>query len=219
MIHDRLDDLLDRSAPNSAPAAKADLDAMIAEAHQHAPRRRRPRTMVTTGVIAAFLVGGVGVAAATDGFTTWGAGVQNPERAVEFTMSNGFACELRVSDFYSGTDPLFMHQVNGTLGEWYRSSDALSQIEAFVPERLEGLGPIELNPGETLETLPPGEGNHRQWTLEWQAWDLAISDAEAAELACQGIPPGDERFEGAERNGQIQCLDKSGELYVPGSEQ
>ena len=219
MTRDLLDDLLDRSAPTSDAASRADLEAMISEAQQHAPRRRRPRVFIATGIVAAFLVGGAGVAAATDGFSSWGSGVQNPERAVEITMSNGFECELRFSDYYAGKDPLFLNQVNAILSDWYRTPDALSQVKEFVPERLEALGPLELNPGETLESLPPGEVDHRKWMQEWLAWDLALSDAEHAELARHGIPPGDGRFEGAERNGQIQCLDESGNLYAPGTEQ
>src|SRR5690606_35140638 len=54
MIHDTLDDLLDRSAPASRPAAQGDLDAMIAEAFQSAPRTVRPRILIAAGLAAVF---------------------------------------------------------------------------------------------------------------------------------------------------------------------
>ena len=216
MTRDTLDDLLDGSAPPASPAAKADLAAMIAEARHEAARPLRPRILIAAGLAAVLATGGVGVAAATDGFS-WAPWAQDPIGAVQFTMANGFQCELRFSEYTAGSNPEFVHEVNGILENWYRSSDVLAAVRAGVPAELETVGPIELQPGETLETLPPGELQHREWIRQWLAWDLATSDAEWQELARQGIQPGDPRLGGAERNSQIQCLDENHEPYVPGA--
>jgi hypothetical protein len=132
-------------------------------------------------------------------------------------MANGLQCELRYSGYTGGEDPAYVGEVNNALENWYRSADVLAAVQASVPAKLEDLGPIELQPGETLETLPPGEAQHREWIREWLAWDLAISAAEWQQLESQGIQPGDGRMEGSERSGQIQCLDENNELYAPGA--
>ena len=216
MIRDPFDDLLDRSAPSSTPPAKVDVDAMIAEARQSAPRPLRPRMLVAAGLAAVLTSGGLGIAAATDIFS-WAPWAQEPIGAVQFTMANGFQCELRFSEYTGGEDPAYVDEVNGVLEDWYRSTDVLAAVRTIVPKTLEDLGPIELQPGETLETLPPGEAQHREWVRQWLAWDLAISDAEWQELTSHGIQPGDPRLGGSERNSQIQCLDENHEPYAPGA--
>lgn len=216
MIRDPFDDLLDRSAPLSTPPAKADVDAMIAEARRSVPRPLRPRVLVAAGLAAVLASGGLGIAAATDIFS-WAPWAQEPIGAVQFTMANGFQCELRYSGYTGGEDPVFVGEVNAVLENWYRSADVLAAAEAIVPSKLEDLGPIELQPGETLETLPPGEAEHREWARQWLAWDLAISDVEWQELASKGIQPGDARMDLSERNGQIQCLDENHEPYLTGA--
>ena len=216
MIRDPFDDLLDRSAPKTTAPAKADLDAMIVEARKSVPRPLRPRILLAAGLAVALTSGGLGLAAATDIFS-WAPWAQEPIGAVQFTMANGFQCELRYSGYTGGDDPAYVGEVNSALEAWYRSADVLAAAQAIVPAKLEDLGPIELQPGETLETLPPGEAQHREWARQWLAWDLAISDAEWQHLANQGIQPGDARMGGSERNGQIQCLDENNELYVPGA--
>jgi hypothetical protein len=216
MIRDPLDDLLDRSAPTSRPAEKVDLDAMIADARQPATRTPRRRILMAAGLTAVLASGGVGVAAATDGFS-WAPWARDPIGAVQFTMANGLVCELRFSEYTGGDDPAYVNEVNGILEEWYRSTDVLAVARAIVPAKLDELEPIELQPGETLETLPPGEAQHREWVRQWLAWDLAISDAEWQELTSHGIQPGDARLAGSERSGQIQCLDQNSQPYPPGA--
>lgn len=215
MIRDQFDDLLDRSAPPSTPLAKADVDAMIADARQSAPRPLRPRILVAVGLAAVLTSGGLGFAAATDIFS-WAPWAQEPIGAVQFTMANGFQCEIRYSGYTAGKDPAYVDEVNRILEDWYRSTDVLGAVQAFVPTALEDVGPLELQPGETLETLPPGEATNREWARQWLAWDIAISNAEWQELTRYGLQPGDPRMEGSERSGQIQCLDENHEVYVPG---
>lgn len=216
MTRDPLDDLLDRSAPASTALPKGDVDAMIADARRSAPRPLRTRVLVAGGLAAVFASSGLGIAAATDGFS-WAPWAQEPIGAVHFTMANGFQCEMRYSGYTGGEDPAYVGEVNGALENWYRTADVLAAIEPNVSTKLEELGPIELYAGETLETLPPGEAENREWARQWLAWDLAISDAEWQELARHDIQPGDPRMYGSERSGQIQCLDENGEPYMMGA--
>jgi hypothetical protein len=217
MTRDPLDELLDSSAPPARPAAKHDLDAMIAEARQSAPRTTRSRVLVAAGLAAAFTFGGVGIATATDGLS-WAPWAQDPIGTVQFTMGNGFQCELRFSEYTKGRDASFEREVNGILEHWYRSTDVLPIVEAIVPSRLAGLDPedLEIGIGAAGDVLPPGEAERREWSRQWLAWDLAVSDAESHELAAHGIQPDDERFAGSERSGQIQCRDENGEPYALG---
>lgn len=217
MTRDPLDDVLDRSAPELDPVSRRDLDAMIAAARAQTHPRRHPRVLIAGGAVAAVLIAGVGTAAATDGFS-WAPWAQNPLGAIPFTMANGFDCELRFSNYTAGTDPWFVGEVNRILREWYVTADVIGEVEVLVPAARENpdLDSIELQPGETLESLPPGEAEHREWIREWMAWDQAVSEAEWDELARHGIRPGDPRMEGSERSGQIQCLDEDHQPYVPG---
>jgi hypothetical protein len=219
MTPDLLDDLLDSSAPATRAATEKDLAAMIRIARSDARpgRRRLPRVAFGIG-LAAILAGGAGVAVATDGFT-WAPWAQDPVGAVSFTMSNGFACELRFSEITGGQDPAFVDDVNRILEDWYRSSDVVGAASAALPTEFAGedLREVHLEPGETLESLPVGEAEHRLWAQQWMAWDLAVSQLESEELERRGIAPDDERFGGSQRKGQIQCFDESGELYAPGA--
>lgn len=214
MIRDTLDELLDHSAPPTRPAAKRDLDAMIADAREPAARTLRPRVLIAGGLATVFAFGGVGIAAATDGFS-WAPWAQEPIGTVQFTMGKGFECELRFSRYTEGRDPGYVSEVNSILEDWYRSTDVLPVAQAIVPTRLESLRPEELEMGisEGSEPLPPEEAERRGWARQWLAWDLAVSDAEWRELENHGIRAGDERFTGSERSGQIQCLDENNEPY------
>jgi hypothetical protein len=216
VIHDTLDERLDHSARSFQPAAKADIEAMITDARAVAPRTLRPRVLVTAALALVLASGGVGVAVATDGFS-WAPWVEHPIGAVQFTMANGFQCELRYTEYTRGSDPVYVAKVNGILKDWYRSGEVLASIQPLVPTALEEVGPIELNPGETLDTLPPGEAEHRGFVRQWIAWDLAINDAESQELSSQGLKPGDERMGGSERASQIKCFDENHKLYMPGA--
>jgi len=223
MTADPLDDLLDRSVPTPSSVPQADFEVMITEARELVPRSRRAPALIAAGSVVFLLAGGTGVAAATDGFR-WSPWAQDPIGAVPFTMENGFDCELRLSEYkpgtkpgYPDTDPAFVDKVNRILEDWYRSADVVAAAREFVPTALDEYGPIALQPGETVDTLPPGEAEHRAWLREWVAWDQAISEAEAHELANSGIEPGDARLGGSERSGQIQCFDADHQLYVPGA--
>ena len=219
MTRDLLDDLLDRSAPATRAMADGDVATMIRRARSEGtPRRRRlPRVALGVG-LAAILVGGAGVAVATDGFS-WAPWAQDPVGAVSFTMSNGFDCELRFSEYRAGDDPAFLGEANRILKDWFRSTDVVTAAAASLPTEFAGkdLEEVQLEPGETLESLPAGEAEHRLWVQQWLAWDLAVGQLESEELQRHGIAPDDDRFAGSERSGQIQCFDESGQPYVPGA--
>lgn len=224
MTPDAFDDLLDRSAPATWAADPAALRAMIAEARTEVQRRRR-RIAVASGVLAMVLVGGAGVAVATDGFS-WAPWAQDPVGAVSFTMSNGLDCELRFSEYTSGPDSLFLADVNRTLEEWYRTTDVVSEAKALVPRKQEYWATLktaedkaeldaqlaELSPQDRAEAIA-----HNEWSDEWIAWELVVSDLETEALRKAGFAVPDDRFVGSERVSGIQCLDENGDLYMPGA--
>lgn len=214
MNDDTLHDLLDRSAPAVETAPRSEVDRMIAEARR-VPRRRRARRTAAAASVTLLLLGGAGAAAASDAFS-WAPWAQDPVGAVTFDTEAGLSCELRFSEWTGGADPLFVADVNRILREWYETEDIVASATDHLPAAYASVGPVALQPGETVDSLPPGEFAHRQWVRDWSAWDLAVADAEYARLSDHGIRPGDDRFAGAERNGQIQCLDESGRLYAPG---
>ena len=76
-----LDELLDRSAPSTRDSDPSAVRAMISAASREARPPGRRRVAVASGVLAVLLVGGAGVAVATDGFT-WSSAVQESPKAV-----------------------------------------------------------------------------------------------------------------------------------------
>lgn len=233
MSPDLLDDLLDRSAPATRAAVDDAMRVMVADAASQArplrPRRRRTRLAVGGG-LAVLLASGAGVAAATDGFGIWS--ITDPVGAVSFTMANGLACELRFSEYKVGDylaeqhgDPAFLADVNRTLEEWYASTDVVREAEALLPAQREHLAAMtedaQDDPGADMSALTAEEQSaeieHRAWSREWLAWDLAVSELETRALTVAGFSVDDDRFVGSERSGQIQCLDQDGKPYVPGA--
>jgi hypothetical protein len=203
MNPDRLDELLTNSAPMTQPAPRAAVEEMIVASRQRASRRGRAPRIVAAATLAALLVGGAGVATATDGFR-WAPWAQDPVGAVKIAMQDGRQCELRFSEYRAG-NPFFLGEVNAILRDWYRSTDVVAEARAVLPTMLQRVGPVDLAPGETLGSLPEGEAERRAWSREWLAWDLAVSEVESRELSRHGIAPGDGRFDGSERSSQIRC--------------
>ncbi|MFB7891356.1 hypothetical protein ACFC1I_04055 [Microbacterium sp. NPDC056044] len=220
MTPDLLDDLLDRSSPATRAADPADLRAMIGPASREARRPRRRRIGFAAGALAALLVGGAGVAAATDGFGAWT--IEEPVGAVAFTMSNGFRCELRFSGYRNGPDPAFLSEVNRTLDEWYRTTDVVGEAQSLVPERQEEYLALrspeerteldrqlgELSPEDRAEAIA-----HNAFADEWIAWTLVVADLEAQALRDAGFSVPDPRFVGSDASSQIQCFEGDGRLY------
>jgi len=88
MTPEALDDLLDHSAPATRAADDTALRAMMAEARREAPRGRKRRGAIVAGALVAVLVGGAGVATATDGFT-WAPWLQDPIGSYSLTLPRG----------------------------------------------------------------------------------------------------------------------------------
>lgn len=223
MTPDSLDDLLDRSAPATRAPRDADIAAMISAARDQAPRGRRRRIAIASGVIAAVLLGGTGVATAADRFSWW-PWAQDPVGAVSFTMPNGFDCEMRFSEYRNGTDPFFLADVNRALEEWYRATDVVALAEARLPQKREEYAAMESAEQRAeldaqLAELTPAERDeaiaHNAWGAEWVAWDLVVSDLETDALRDAGFTVPDDRLVGSERIGGIRCLDLDGQPYLP----
>ena len=224
MNPDPLDDLLASSSPRTAVASRLELEAMIGAVRGEVPVRSRvPRVALGVG-LAVLLVGGAGVAVATDGFD-WAPWVQDPVGAVSFTMANGFDCELRFSEYTAGSDAAFLSDVNRLLRDWYGSTDVVSEAQALLPAQRDQVAAMEAaqpdDPEADMSSLTPEERadeiENRGWAREWLAWSLAVSDLETDALRNGGFAADDERFVGSERSGQIQCFDEDHELYVPGA--
>lgn len=229
MTPDLIDELLDGSAPATRTPRDEDVTAMIAAARAEAPAqrpiRRRRRLALTAGALAAVLVGGAGVAAATDGFT-WAPWAQDPVGAVQFTMSNGFDCELRFTRYSGGSDPIFIADVNRTLEEWYEATDVVASARELVPAKQAYWNDLKGDADRAelerqLDELTPEDRAaaiaHNEWADEWTAWELAVSDLETDALRDAGFAVPDDRFVGTERISGIQCLDVDGEIYAPGA--
>ena len=224
MNPDLLDDLLDSSAPPTRSARESDLSAMIVAARAEMPKPRRRRVAVVAGALAVALAGGAGVASATDVFR-WAPWAQDPVGAVSFTMSNGFTCEMRFSDYSGGSDPAFVADVNRTLEEWYRVTDVVGTARTLVPTKLAYWDDLQSDDERAeldrqLAELSADERAaavaHNAWADEWTAWDLAVSDLETEALRDAGFAVPDERFVGIERTSGIRCLDLDGQPYAPG---
>lgn len=222
MTPDLLDDLLDRSTPTTRAPHDADVSAMITESRAAVPRPRRRRIALASGMLALVLIGGAGVAAATDGFS-WAPWAKDPVGAVSFTMPNGFACELRFAAYSGGSDPAYVAEINRVLEDWYRSTDVVAEVTPLLPatrERLAGMSADSDPDGDMAELAPEAradEVEHRAWAAEWMAWEWAVGDAEVKALRDAGYSVPDERLTGTERVSGIQCLDLDRRPYVPGA--
>lgn len=221
MTPDLLDELLDRSAPMTRGADRADLGTMMRDAARQARSRSRRRIGIAAGALATLLVAGTGVAVATDGMS-WSPQVAEPRRSVSFTMDIGFDCELRFAATTGGLDRAFVGNANRILDDWYQSADITALGNAHREQTIADHAAITeaplLEAGETWEGLPPGEAEHRRWSREWMVWTLIISDLEGEELKRHGIDPADPRFASSSGMSQIQCFDQNGEVYVPGAD-
>jgi hypothetical protein len=227
MTPETLDRLLDGSAPATRAPRDADLAAMIPAAQTEARptgARRWRRATVTAGVLAAVLLGGAGVAAATDGLG-WAPWVRNPFVAIPFAAGDGVDCEVRFAEYVQGSDPslvadaAFLAQVNRALEGWYRETDVASEARARLPQKRAEVEAMQEGAEIDLSELSAAEQREaarRAWIQEWKLWTMVVDDLETEALREAGISLPDERFVGVERLGQVQCSDGSGEYYAPG---
>lgn len=217
MTPDPLDDLLERSAPRTVAPGKAEVEAMIAAARAQVPAPRRiPRVALGLG-LATLLVGGAGVAAATDGFD-WAPWAQDPIAEYPLTLPSGWDCAVRIAH-YTSTDGELADSVNHLVEEWWREVDVVGRAAALTPKMIDHIrasGNVMYN-ADTGENEPAGYGT--TWydadQEYYSAFAQAISELESAYLGEQGIDSDMLGAAALEGGYGIQCLDENGEVAVP----
>lgn len=202
---------LDRAAPPIDSLDPSRLDAMIADARGRASSGRRgPRLLVGTA-IALGLMGGAGAAAA-GGLIEWIPEVDDPVGGLQFTMTNGFTCEMRASEYTLGADDSYIAEINRALEDWYASANVIAAAQSELPQALSDYDAA----GGGTPSGPESSREHEIYVREWMAWSMALMEAEQDELERRGFVGGDPRRDGSERASQIVCFDQDGELYTPG---
>lgn len=219
MTRDPLDDLLDRSSPATREVDAARLPAMIAEARAQVPRRPRRgrRIAVASGALAILLVGGAGVAVATDGFS-WGPWLSDPVGTYSLTLPSGLDCTVRIAQ-YTASDPAVAGDVNRIVADWWRSADVAAEAETLVPRMIGRMRASENSVyiAETGETVPGGYGT------EWYdadgeysfAFTLAIGELEQDVLQRNGYTTDDLAAAGLEGGYGVKCLAEDGTVTFP----
>jgi len=137
---DRLDGLLDASAPTTAlvgAEVQAELVAMTQAARSASRRRvkRRVPRLAATGVAVAFMVGGVGAAAAISP-PSWAPWAQEPGPAFTFNLPSGARCNFELVDVTSN-DPALTQAVKDYVSK--TNLVGLADVEgALRANRLDG---------------------------------------------------------------------------------
>lgn len=116
---DEFDRRLARSAPPvTGPSARLDdalLNLVVAsevEARRRSPRRTR-NAVIGVGALVAVTLGGVGTAAAVNGWEPW---AQDPTGVYTFTLPSGAECEIRAGQFESD-DPELLPAIEEVFAE------------------------------------------------------------------------------------------------------
>ncbi|MFB7250529.1 hypothetical protein [Microbacterium sp. NPDC056234] len=138
MTRDKLDDLLDASAPAVRTIASSDVRAMVLDARaQERPDRprRRVRAGAATASVLALVLGGGGAAVAA-GLISWPEHLQNPDTSFAFEVPSGRACEVRLV-----VDPVAAQPddpspdrdaaaaVRDEVAQWLRSDDLRARLD------------------------------------------------------------------------------------------
>lgn len=211
LMEDSLEARLDRSTPPTEALGPERIEAMIAHSRSRAGGGRRAPGLVIGTVLAVGLLGGAGAAAA-GGLIEWAPELDDAVGGVQFTMSNGFTCEIRTSKYTLGADDSYIAEINRELEDWYATGDVIAAAERELPEALARYD------GAAGGAAPASadSSRHQTYLREWMAWNEALMDAEHSALESRGFAAKDPRRSGSERMSQIVCFDESGDLYVPG---
>ena len=217
MTPDPLDDLLDRSTPVTRAALEGDLAAMIADARAEVPRPRRRRIALASGALAVVLVGGAGVAVATDGFN-WGPWLKDPVGAYSLTLPSGLDCSVRIAH-YTAADTAVADDVNNIVEDWWRTTDVAAEAEKLVPSQIAQFRAAEntVYDADTGKSEPGGFGT-KWYDADWEyhfAFSMAIGELEHDVLEQHGYTTDELAVVGLEGGFGIKCLDENGEVVIP----
>lgn len=217
MTRDTLDDLLDRSAPATRAVENASLTTMIRAARAEArPRRRRmPRVALGVG-LAAVLIGGTGVAVATDGFN-WGPWLTDPIGEYSLTLPSGLECSVRIAH-YTAADGVVAADVNRIVEDWWRATDVVADAEKLVPSQIAQIRAAESTVSDEKGNSEPGGYGTTWYDADWEyhwAFSMAIGELEQDVLEQRGYTTGDFAAAGLEGGFGIKCLDENGEVTIP----
>lgn len=195
--HDRLDDLLNRSAPGhvqSTPRLERDLALLSREARgANTPRRRPSRVLVGAG-LSLLLLGGAGTAVAATTFN-WAPWAEDPDIAYPFSLPSGRECEARVEMLLVTNAPEtgpIETTYDAALTEHFRSFDlvAAADIDSSIAEVLSRKGGgtmIVVAPdGQTSDVHETPEGPSADDVYAAAAHD-ALGDALRAEATAFGL--------------------------------
>lgn len=143
MTRDQLDDLLDASAPAARTIASSDVRAMVLDARaQAAPRQpRAKKAALVTGALALLMVGGAGVATASD----YWAALNNPVGSYTYQVPSGATCEVVFGDvqIVERRDRARRDQLESELKAWFQATDVVeiaeSQVDEYIRDRHDAL--------------------------------------------------------------------------------
>ncbi|MGW8483950.1 hypothetical protein ACWGJP_12525 [Microbacterium sp. NPDC055903] len=199
MNGDRLDQLLDASAPAAAEVAQAEFRAMITDARAEVVPDRpcAKKTALATGVLALLMLGGAGVATAS-GDWLWGEGLNNPDRSYTYTAPTWGQCEIRFSG-YETPDVFIQADVNRIIDEWFATTDVEAAAAPFIDHHLDVLEASQTEQIASGEPTDPRLPDLNAWT----AHEQALGEALHAELVAHGYDS--EALAGSEAHSQLHC--------------
>lgn len=194
MTTDRLDELLDGSAPSTPTIVGHELRAMIDASHRRARPGRRSRGVIAA-VMALALIGGAGVATASSDWL-WGDGLEDPARSYHFTAPTWGECEIRFSRLDTH-NPLIQADVDRVIDQWFATADVEAEAAPFVDGQLR-----MLEKGDEAAGIPATDQNAAD-SRAWMAHEGALNEALHAELEEHGFGP----IPGADSHSQVHCAD------------
>ncbi|MFD4957293.1 hypothetical protein [Microbacterium sp. NPDC058389] len=190
MTPDLLDELLDRSAPATRTIDSPDLRAMIGDAAREVRPPRRRRVGIAAGALAVLLVGGAGVATATD-LVPWDERAQDPYALLSFQLPSGVTCEQRIIEL--AADPAAARWLREFSSE--RDLVAMADVEGYLARM------------DTWEQPQYSDRDDRLWQgINGAVWELVLAQAHEA-----GFPNG--ALAGS--SSQTYCVDGAGQIVYP----
>lgn len=196
MNRDRLDDLLDASAPAACEITRPQMRAMLADARREVrPPRRVRRAVTLAGVLAILFAGGAGVATATSDWL-WTDGLENPDRSYTYTAPTWGECELRHSRLDTA-NPLIQADVDRIIDDWFARTDVEAAAAPYVEEHR-----AVMEEARALD--PEAAADPSRADLDaWMAHDQALAEVLHQELRAHGYDGA--TLAGATAHSQLHC--------------